>query len=104
MEISEIKSKVIKIISNLFPNSDIDSEVLDYVDLIDDLGMDSITFISIVIEVESTFDTVVPDEMLLMENFRNVYEILEVIKYAMNAEESLEMGRRIKYDKDRSNA
>lgn len=71
-------------ISNLFPNSGIDSDILEYVDLIDDLGMDSVTFISIVVEIESIFEIIVPDDMLLMENFRNVDGILAVVESAMN--------------------
>lgn len=84
MENGDIKSKVIEMISNLFPNSGIDSDILEYVDLIDDLGMDSVTFISIVVEIESIFEIIVPDDMLLMENFRNVDGILAVVESAMN--------------------
>ena len=90
MEHDEIKVKVIEMLNNLFPNSGIDFDVLEYTDLIDDLGMDSITFISIVIEVESTFDIIVPDEMLLMENFKNVDRILEVIELSTSVDKSLE--------------
>lgn len=77
-------------ISNLFPNSGIDSDILEYVDLIDDLGMDSVTFISIVVEIESIFEIIVPDDMLLMENFRNADGILAVIESAMNVDKSRE--------------
>lgn len=90
MENGDVKSKVIEIISNLFPNSGIDSDVLEYVDLIDDLGMDSITFISIVVEIESIFEIIVPDDMLLMENFRNVDDIIAIIESAMNVNKSRE--------------
>jgi hypothetical protein len=50
VENGDIKAKVIEMLNNLFPNSGIGSDVLEYVDLIDDLGMDSITFISTVVE------------------------------------------------------
>ena len=69
MNSDEIKNKLIDMIQNLFPDSGVDKDVLPYVDLIDDLGMDSITFISIVVEVEDLFGITVPDDMLLMENF-----------------------------------
>ena len=41
--------------------------------------MDSITFISIVIEIESRFGIEVPDEMLQMENFKTVDDIVKVV-------------------------
>lgn len=104
MEKGNIKAKVIKMINNLFPNSGLDMDVLEYVDLIDDLGMDSITFISIVVEVESIFEIIVPDEMLLMENFRNVDGIVAIVESAMNADESLKMSRRTNNDEVGSDA
>lgn len=77
-------------LNNLFPDSGVNLDVLEYVDLINDLGMDSLAFISIVIEVEETFDIAVPDEMLLIENFRNVDCILAIVESAMNVDKSLE--------------
>lgn len=87
---SEIRAKVIEMLNNLFPDSGVNLDVLEYVDLINDLGMDSLAFISIVIEVEETFDIAVPDEMLLIENFRNVDCILAIVESAMNVDKSLE--------------
>ena len=93
MENGDIKAKVIEMLNNLFPNSGIGSDVLEYVDLIDDLGMDSITFISTVVEIESIFEIIVPDDMLLIENFRNVDGILAVVESAMNEDRSRENGQ-----------
>jgi phosphopantetheine attachment domain protein len=93
VENGDIKAKVIEMLNNLFPNSGIGSDVLEYVDLIDDLGMDSITFISTVVEIESIFEIIVPDDMLLMENFRNVDGILAVVESAMNEDRSRENGQ-----------
>lgn len=87
MEKDNIKAKVIEMINGLFPNLGLDMDVLGYVDLIDDLGMDSITFISIVVEIESMFDIIVSDDMLLQENFRNVDLIVEIIKNTMSSDE-----------------
>ena len=53
-------------------------------DLIDDLGMDSMTFISIVVEIEFVFNIIVPDDILLMENFKNVDDIVGVIENMMS--------------------
>lgn len=98
MENGDIKAKVIDMLNNLFPNSGVDSDILEYVDLIDDLGMDSVTFISMVVEIESIFEIIVPDDMLLMENFRNVDGILAVIESAMNVDEIPKMSRRTKVE------
>ena len=48
--------------------------------LVDDLGMDSLTFISIVVEVESVFGIEVPDEVLLMEEWQTVEKIVGIIE------------------------
>lgn len=93
MEKSEIKAKVIDMLNNLFPDSGVDTDILEFVDLIDDLGMDSMIFISIVIEVESTFDITVPDEMLLMENFRNVDEIIKIVENEINRKSAVKTNR-----------
>ena len=79
MENDNIKSKVIEMISNLFPNSGIDSDVLEYVDLIDDLGMDSMLFLSVVIELETAFDIIIPDDLLLMGNFSTIDKICSLV-------------------------
>ena len=74
-----IKQEVIELISELFKDNGFDIDILEYVDLIDDLGMDSITFISIVVEVEAYFNIEVPDDMLLMDNFKKVDKIVNII-------------------------
>ena len=84
MGTNEIRLKIISMISDLFPDTGIDADVIEYVDLIDDLGMDSVSFISIVIEVESLFNIIVPDDMLLLECFRNVDQICEVVENALS--------------------
>ena len=77
----EIKEKIIKIMSELFLDSSVDRDILEYVDLIDDLGMDSINFVSLIIELEAIFDVQIPDEWLLMEKFRTFSQTY----YAVNA-------------------
>ena len=42
--------------------------------------MDSVTFISIVIEIESYFDIQVPDDYLLINKFRSVAQIMSIIE------------------------
>ena len=49
MKNEEIKSIVISVIYNLFKENGYDIRVIEYANLIDDMGMDSITFISLVV-------------------------------------------------------
>ncbi len=79
-----IKEKVIDLVGDLFSDLDFDKDILEYIDLIDDAGMDSITFISIVIEIESIFEITVPDDMLLKEYFRNVDVIMKIVEQEIN--------------------
>lgn len=72
---TEIKAEVIALVSEFFLDKKYDNITINHIDLIDDGGMDSITFISIIIEIESKFNFVIPDEMLMMENFRNIDDI-----------------------------
>ena len=80
MTTETIKQEVIELISELFKDKGFDIDIIKYVDLIDDLGMDSITFISIVVEVEAHFCIEVPDDMLLLENFKCVDDIVSIIE------------------------
>ena len=80
MTTETIKQEVIELISELFKDKGFDIDIIEYVDLIDDLGMDSITFISIVVEIEAHFDIEVPDDMLLLENFKCVDDIVSIVK------------------------
>ena len=84
---ANIKNEVVKLISELFSNKGFDADIIEYIDLIDDAGMDSITFISIVVEIEAKFNIIVPDEMLVMDNFRNVDDIVALVEQEINSEE-----------------
>lgn len=76
----KIKQDIIKIIVELFKDKGFDTDIIEYADLIDDLGMDSITFISIVVEIESYFNITIPDELLAMDCFRCVDNIQSIIQ------------------------
>lgn len=79
MDREEIKIKLVELCSGLFQSSGVDTDLIEYVDFIDDLGMDSITFISLIVELEVCFSIIIPDDMLLMDNFKNVDDIVEII-------------------------
>lgn len=87
MERNDIKEKIIDILDRLFSDSGVDRDILEYVDLIDDLGMDSINFISLIIELESTFDIQIPDDWLLMEKFQNYTLIYSAVEELLQIKE-----------------
>lgn len=47
----EIKKTVIDIIYNMFLEANLDKNMVEYIDLAEDVGMDSIYYISIIIEI-----------------------------------------------------
>ena len=74
-----IKNELIKLVSELFQDKGIDSDLIEYVDLIDDLGMDSMLFLSVIIELETTFGIIIPDDLLLMDNFSTIEKICSLV-------------------------
>ena len=70
------KQELIKILSDFFPN---ENASIEYKDLIDDLGMDSIVFISLIVAIEDYYDITIPDELLFFENFRDLDNIVEIV-------------------------
>ena len=79
MNRDEIKEKLISLCAEIFKDSNVDTDLLEYVDFADDLGMDSITFITLIVELEATFDITVPDDLLLMDNFKNMDDVIKVV-------------------------
>ena len=79
MNREEIKEKLIALCADIFQNSGVDTNLLEYVDFSDDLGMDSITFITLIVEIEASFEITVPDDSLLMDNFKNLDDVIQVV-------------------------
>jgi len=79
MSREEIKEKLIALCAEIFQNSGVDPDLLEYVDFEDDLGMDSLTFITLLVEVEAAFGITIPDDMLLMENFKNMGDVIQIV-------------------------
>lgn len=79
MNANEIKYILVDMLQTVFLHK-VNKDVLEYIDFIDDLGMDSITFISVVVEIENAFGITVPDNAMSMDNFRNVDAIIRIIK------------------------
>ena len=79
MSREEIKEKLIILCAEIFQNSGVDTDLLEYVDFEDDLGMDSLTFITLLVEIEAAFGITIPDDMLLMENFKNMGDVIQIV-------------------------
>ena len=79
MSREEIKEKLIALCAEIFQDSGVDTDLLEYVDFEDDLGMDSLTFITLLVEVEATFEITIPDDLLLMDNFRNMGDVIQIV-------------------------
>ena len=80
MTTETIKQEITELIFKLFKDRGLDINVTEHADLLDQLEMDSITFISIVVEIESYFNIEIPDDMLLPESFNSVDNIVSLIE------------------------
>ena len=89
MDVNFVRYKVINLIKSLLINPDINNKALEYMDIIDVAGMDSITFISLIVALEEQFEITIPDNMLLMEKFRTIDSIVEIIMTEMNNQHQL---------------
>ena len=79
MSREEIKEKLITLCAEIFQNSGVDMDLLEYVDFEDDLGMDSLTFITLLVEVEAAFEITIPDDLLLKDNFKNMGDVIQIV-------------------------
>lgn len=68
---------ILRVINSL-DNIDISTEQLD--ERLPDLGMDSISFIKIVVGLEETFDCEIPDFKLLISEMDTVQKIFDVLQ------------------------
>ncbi|MBU8772046.1 acyl carrier protein [Cytobacillus oceanisediminis] len=74
MQNLDIEMTVIECLQNLIGNKELshDSELLG-------LGIDSITFIRLVIDLEERFEFEVDDEDIILENFSTLEKVLELV-------------------------
>ena len=76
-----IKKEIIELILNLFIDQGFMVEDIEYLDFIEDVGIDSITFISMVVELELHFDIEVSDELLTLDNFKDIEHIVSIVMH-----------------------
>jgi acyl carrier protein len=80
-----IKNAVITVVRDHLFDIEITDEQLEVCDLIDDLGLDSITFIAIVVELESALNVTLDDENLVMSNFKTIDNICTALSQGKEA-------------------
>lgn len=70
--------KVIEILNANIENAEISEDKLD--EDLSELGMDSITFIKIIVSVEEEFECEIPDSKLLIGEMNTANKIVQVLK------------------------
>lgn len=76
MSSEDIKTELVPLVRELFKAQGYEIDNIETADFVDDIGMDSIMFISMVIKIESQFGINVPSDLLLIENFKNIDGII----------------------------
>ena len=79
----DIKLAINNYIIRMFDGSGVHLDNITKLDLLDDLGLDSIKFISMIVDFEKIFNITIPDEKLHLDNFRTVDRICETIREEM---------------------
>lgn len=75
-----IKQEIVNLVCGIFKNQQIDTDTIEYVNLVEDCGMDSLKFVSIIVAIEDRFQIVVPDDMLLVERFDCIEKIVLIVR------------------------
>ena len=83
MNTDNIKINLLNLISKLFIEEGIDTDLIEHTDFFSDLGIDSLLFISMVVEIETFFSLEIPDDLLLIDNFRTFDMIVKIVENEM---------------------
>ena len=78
----DILDKVLKVLNANLENTEITSEQID--EDLSALGMDSITFIRVIVVLEEAFDIEIPDEYLLLTEMNTISKMTEVISAVLD--------------------
>lgn len=79
MSTETIKQEIVELVFESLHSQGFEIDVIDHIDLINDLAMDSLAFISLVVEIEAYFGIEIPDELLLIENFKCIDNITSIV-------------------------
>ena len=87
MNYNEIVDQLRILCNKIFESSLFEKDIYkDNIKLIKDVGMDSITFMSLIIEIEDYFNIIIPDDCLSMDDFDSVERIAMVVEKELNGE------------------
>ena len=78
----EVSTAIVLEIINCSENLEISQDQIE--DNLSELGMDSITFIQIIVALEEKFECEIPDEKLLITEMDTVRKIVDVIQSIYN--------------------
>lgn len=70
-------NRVLEILNNNIADANVSNDMLE--ESLPALGMDSISFIQIIVELEEVFECEIPDEKLLIAEMDSVQKILDVL-------------------------
>ena len=70
-------NRVLEILNNNIADENVSNDMLE--ESLPALGMDSISFIQIIVELEEVFECEIPDEKLLIAEMDTVQKILDVL-------------------------
>ena len=73
-----VREKIISLLTEIMHKYDDQIKVNESFNMVD-LNIDSILFISIVVDIESEFNIVIPDEYLNYESMTNIESIMNVV-------------------------
>ena len=82
----DIKQRVCRIVLALFKGEGVDLASIERYNLIAELGLDSIRFITLIVELENDFNIIITDDCLLMDNFQYIDDIVNIVKQRLFTE------------------
>lgn len=79
-----MKNKVLEIINRVIADEDSERSIKIENDQLDisfnSLGIDSLTYIHIIVEIEEYFNVSIPDDMLALNQLNTVNKMIELLK------------------------
>lgn len=80
-----VQDKIIELVKAFSMRGDY-ADINNETSLVQDLDFDSISIVQLLIEFETTFDIVIPDEELQIENFEMVGNLVELVNRCIAGE------------------
>ena len=87
MSKTEVKEKLQNILKETIDYIEVDSDDKNNLDLIQEIGLDSIDFITLIIEIEEVFNVTIPDEYLVFDKYQSIYDLFDLIETFLLADQ-----------------